>query len=115
MDNFESGLDFRRSGICGRTGPQSGSAQVPRGPRLAKDSMEQLLLSAFVGRRKRLQIDMPWEQGSAKRVFSKDSLVPRPLQGLHSRWVELPTTGSDAQASDDPAVLTGNFTKVQWF
>ena len=105
LDNLEFGLISEGQESVVERSHNLGLSQVPRGPRLAKESMDQLLLTAFVGTRKRLQIDMPWEQRSAKRIFSKDSLVPRPLQGLHSSWIDLPATGSDAQPSDDSTVL----------
>ena len=71
--------------VSGPTAPyELGHSQVPRGPKLDRSSMDQLFTSAFVNTRKRLQVEMPWEKGVAKRIFSRGLNLPKPLQGLHS-------------------------------
>ena len=84
----------------GPTAPcELGQSQVPRGPKLDRSSMDQLFTSAFVNTRKRLQVEMPWEKGVAKRIFSRGLNLPKPLQGLHSSWVDSPSSDVGVEPS----------------
>ena len=85
-----------------------GLSSVPRGPRLARDSFEQMLDTAFINTRKVQFFDMPWEKSFAKRILGKEPLIPKPLQGLSSTWVDVSSASGDAnQISDSMPVYIG--------
>ena len=70
-------------------GPNLGLSSVPRGPRLSRDNLEQMLDTAFINTRKVQFFDMPWEKSFSKRILGKEPLIPKPLQGLSSTRVDV--------------------------
>ena len=67
---------------------------------LEPESLSQMFCSAFINTRKRQQVVMPWETDLAKKIFKKDSILPKPLQGLSSSWVpwEPPESSEDSKS-----------------
>ena len=55
---------------------------------LEPESLSQMFCSAFINTRKRQQVVMPWETDLAKKIFKKDSILPKPL-GYHGSHLKI--------------------------
>ena len=119
FEDWELAGDFSQScepavEPCSVGALELGATQIPRGPVLDDGNFSQMVTNAFICGREPLKIQMPWEKGVSKTIFSKKlgTVAPLPVQAKHWVSAELPCTGSEALRSekmvDDPReVLVG--------
>ena len=101
LDGFaNAGRDLTATEVAHWGNSDVGEMALPVSQVLEHESLSQMFCSAFINTRKRQQVVMPWESDLAKKIFKRDNLLPKPLQGLSSSWVpwEPPESHDAAQS-----------------